>query len=113
MDMTVKFIRLYKEKECLWNTNSPRYKNKKTRNAALEYIKTEMNIDGFGKEEIKTKIRILRSTYYQEKRKIINSQSARSGFDDIYRPNVKWYDDMDEIITKPENSSEYLVSFFL
>lgn len=42
------------------------YKNKHSRQIALEKIATEMNIDGFGLPEIKSKIYNIRSAYCQE-----------------------------------------------
>ncbi|KAK4881401.1 hypothetical protein RN001_004720 [Aquatica leii] len=50
-----------------------------------------MNIDGFGNSEIKNKIRALRSTYSQEKKKIKDSKKSGAGSDCIYVPNIKWF----------------------
>lgn len=83
---TIKFIQEFSCYECLWNTKSPTYKNKQRRETSFQKIVEAMNIPGFGIPEVKNKMRNLRSTYYQEKRKIENSKKSGSGSDDVYVP---------------------------
>jgi hypothetical protein len=49
----MKFINIYSLLDVHWNTSLPNYKNKHSRQIALEKIVTEMNIDSFGIPEIK------------------------------------------------------------
>lgn len=67
---TLKFVQLYREHECLWDMSSPNYKNKTLRQNAIEAIIKEMALPGFGVNEVRNKIKNLRSTYNQEVLKI-------------------------------------------
>ena len=42
----VKFVELYREHQCLWNTMKPSYRNNQMRVGALEKIVEEMVIEG-------------------------------------------------------------------
>lgn len=97
-EKTIKFIQEFKSYECLWNHKSALYKNKLAKDAAYEKIVEEMNIAGFGVPEAKKKMRTLRSTYYQEKKKIQNSMRSGSGTDTVYVPNLHWYKEMDSLL---------------
>jgi hypothetical protein len=55
--------------ECLWNFQSPQYKNKQMRKAAYKQIVDAMDITGFAIPEVKNKIKSLRSSYAQEMKK--------------------------------------------
>ncbi|CAG4988173.1 unnamed protein product [Colias eurytheme] len=94
-DTTCQFVSLYKKHECLWNVTLPEYKNKYNRDRALQAIQDEMAIQGFGANEIKNKIRSLRSTYYLEKKKI--DKNKREGFS-LYKPSLKWFHIMQYIM---------------
>ncbi|XP_038222471.1 uncharacterized protein LOC119840046 [Zerene cesonia] len=96
-DTTCQFVTLYKKHECLWNVTVPEYKNKVIRDRALRVIQDEMAIDGFGKNEIKNKIRSLRSTYYLEKKKIDKHKTEGIRYS-LYRPSLKWFYIMQEIM---------------
>jgi hypothetical protein len=60
---TTKFVELYRENECLWNTQYIIYRHKQARDAAVNRIVEEMNIDDCGAAEVKIKINNLRSTH--------------------------------------------------
>ncbi|VEN58472.1 unnamed protein product [Callosobruchus maculatus] len=55
-----------------------------------------MNIKGFGVTEIRNKIRILRSTYSQELKKI--KLSKMHGSTGLYIPNLKWFAEMNDFL---------------
>lgn len=97
-DTTLRFVREYRERECLWNTRTNIYKNKQAREGAYKEIEKIMGIEGFGVPEIKNKIKALRSTYSQEKKKIKVSKKKGTGSDDVYVPHVKWYKEMNEFL---------------
>ena len=65
-DTIMKFINIYSSLEVLWNTSLPNYKNKHSRQMAIEKIATEMIVEGFGVSEIKSKINNICSAYCQE-----------------------------------------------
>jgi hypothetical protein len=59
----MKFVYLYEGELTLWDTSSSEYKNKHARKAALERIVASMEVDGFGLEECKCKIKNIRTHY--------------------------------------------------
>lgn len=93
-----KFVTLYKEAECLWNFFDPCYRNRDMRLDAFKHIVEEMNIAGFTLDDVAKKIRSFRSTYNQELQKIKNSEKSGAGTGELYKPSLKWFDDMDYIM---------------
>lgn len=53
INKTIKFIRLYREQECLWQTETIQYWKKQTNDTALLKIKEGMGIDDLMVEDIK------------------------------------------------------------
>ncbi|KAL1487920.1 hypothetical protein ABEB36_015305 [Hypothenemus hampei] len=102
-NMTIKFVQEYRARPCLWNTKLAIYKNKAARDTALKEIEEVMGVEGFGINEIKNKIKNLRSTYSQEKRKIKDSKKSGAGIDDVYVPNIKWSSEMDSFLKNFED----------
>ena len=74
---TIRFVELYREKECLWKKSSAKYGNKNMRKAAEEDVVTKMGKQSFGVTELKQKIKIIRTTYNQEVFKIKKSKKSR------------------------------------
>lgn len=101
---TMKFVEAYRERPCLWNVKDAIYKNKHARDTGYKEIENIMNIEGFGIVEIKNKIRALRSTYSQEKKKIKDSKKSGAGTDQVYVPNVKWFKEMDSFLHHLEDN---------
>lgn len=97
-ETTIKFVQELRTHECLWNVKREVYKNKQMRESAYRKIVEAMNIVGFNVPEVKTKIRNLKSTYFQEKRKIEKSKASGSGSENVYKPNIKWFDEMDTLL---------------
>ncbi|RZF48322.1 hypothetical protein LSTR_LSTR010285 [Laodelphax striatellus] len=96
---TIKLIREFAAKECLWNRKAPSFKNKEAKEEALNSIAENMNIPGFGVNEVKRKMRTLRSTFYQEKKKINNSLQSGADGDSVYTTNLAWYNEMKELLS--------------
>lgn len=94
---TFKFVTLYGEPSCLWDITSIHYRNKSMRNAALKKICEEMAIENFTIEDVKNKIKSIRSTYYLEVDKI--NKSTRSGASgNTYEPKIKWFHELHSFI---------------
>ncbi|KOB76627.1 ADP-ribosylation factor-like protein [Operophtera brumata] len=96
-DETVKFVTIYRENPCLWDITSEHYKNKAMRQTALQNLCIGMEIEGFTLEDVKNKIKSIRSTYYLELDKIKKSStSGASG--NVYQPKVKWFAEFNSFI---------------
>ncbi|XP_076034871.1 uncharacterized protein LOC143021336 [Oratosquilla oratoria] len=99
-ELTYKFVMLYKEHECLWNMHSEMYRNKLARQSALSDICVQMDVENFGINDAKQKIKILRTTFQQEQSKVEKSERSGAGFEDVYRykPSVIWFQAMSDIM---------------
>lgn len=80
---TIKFIQKYKLYECLWNPKCTQYKNTQMKTTSYQQIAKAMDIPGFSVSDVKHKMKNLRSTYYQENKKIDKSKASGSSSDDI------------------------------
>lgn len=113
---TFKFVELYEAEAVLWDVRLKNYKNKDARNAALERIVRNLEIDDITTQDIISKINKIRTTYTQEKAKIKKSQGTGSGVDDIYMPSLPWYEVADRFLSgvvKSRNTFTNVVSTYL
>lgn len=89
---TLHFARIYLKHEGLWNSEHPQYRVKYTREVAYKNIIKEFQAKTgivLQTDEVKRKIKNLRSTYSQEVTKILR----RSGPEATYKPTIKWFND--------------------
>lgn len=63
----IKFLKLYRDAVCLWKINSEMYNDRAARNEALQKISDEMDIAGFGVQEVIQEIDSLTSAYQKLK----------------------------------------------
>jgi hypothetical protein len=84
-ELTCKYVELYKEDKCLWNTNSTLYRRKDAGQSALEEIVRKMGLENFTTEDAKQKIKSLRATYQQESHKTDKSLNSGAGLEDVYK----------------------------
>lgn len=96
-DTTLKFILLYKEQECLWKVDNITYRDRSARIAALRKILNGMNLPGLTMDDVKKKIKYLRSTYMVEVNKIEKSMLSNDGTE-IYVPCLTWFNVMNSFI---------------
>lgn len=94
-EMVMRFIRSYRENQCLWDFNSPAYKNKAARDLAYESLVCAMDLPGLTVTDVKNKIKNIRSTYCQELKKI---QTAAMLGRDPYVPSVFWFKELDSFL---------------
>lgn len=97
-ETTIKFIQEFKQYECLWNPKHVSHKNKQMREACYQKIVDGMGIPGFKVAEVKSKMRNLKSTFYQEKKKIDKSKASGSSTDNVYVPNIKLFFEMKALL---------------
>lgn len=93
-DITLKFIVLYKNNPCLYDTRHPDYKNKMERQMCINNIVEEMDIPGFFNTQCRSKIKNIRSAYCQDLKKI--KIAMVGGY--IYTPSCAWFRFVDEFL---------------
>ncbi|XP_013177394.1 PREDICTED: uncharacterized protein LOC106124916 [Papilio xuthus] len=101
----LKLVKIYRDYPCLWNVNSEFYKNRNTRDSAYKEIWEKLNIPGLSVKDIPKKIKNMRSSYYQELKKIEKSRSD-VGQDSIYQPKVSWFTTADGFLRMVRNNQE-------
>ncbi|XP_065368837.1 uncharacterized protein LOC135961267 [Calliphora vicina] len=87
----LRFIELYRSHEILWNMNLSSYRRNDLKMKAYESIAAETNIPV---EEVKKKIKSLRTAYSAEKSKVENSKKSGSDTDSLYITTLFWYNEM-------------------
>ena len=102
------FIRLYEENPCLWKVKSKDYNNrfKKTRAYDILINKLKEKYENPNRETVVKKINILRSSFRKELRKVKESVSSGAVGDDIYHPNLWFYDHLLFVTEQETDSTE-------
>lgn len=112
---TIQFLECYEMHPCLWNPREQDYRNNNVRLAALKSIIQEMRLS-ITVEELKLKIKNIRTTYNREASKVAKSKKSGAGKDDVYRPQLIWFSVADRFL-KPviegRNSKDNMVSLLL
>jgi len=86
-DNTQLVLDLLRNQECLWNVKLENYRNRNIRDKALEEMVRELNIPNLTQEDVKLKIKSIRSRYSSELAKVLKSEKSGAGRDGIYVPN--------------------------
>ncbi|KAG6463859.1 hypothetical protein O3G_MSEX014113, partial [Manduca sexta] len=95
--VTLEFVKIYLNHECLWNPAHSGYKLKYEREKAYNEIVTEFKastMKTLSVPEVKMKIKNLRTTYVQQVHKILQKSSP----DCIYEPSLVWFNEMDQCL---------------
>lgn len=102
----LKLVEIYRDYECLWNVTSALYKNHDARQSAYKQIAEKLNISGISDKDIPKKIKNLRSSYYQELKKIEKSTRSGSDRDSVYKPKVSWFSIADGFLRAFKNKEK-------
>jgi hypothetical protein len=86
---------LLSNQECVWDVKSERYRNLNIRDKALEEMVKELNIPDLTPEDMKLKIKSIRSRYSSELGKVLKSEKSGASRDDIYVPKLFWFKQAD------------------
>ena len=70
-DHTQLVLDLLRNQECLWNVKSENYRNRNVRDKALEEMVKQLNIPDLTQEDVKLKIKSIRSRYSSELAKVL------------------------------------------
>ncbi|XP_067620816.1 uncharacterized protein [Eurosta solidaginis] len=105
----VKFLECYEQHPCLWDPRNKFYKHPQHRTTALNAMIDELKL-GISIEELKQRIRSLRTMYTREFGKIIASKESGVETNDVYVPRVAWFKVADRFLKaviegKPSSNS--------
>ncbi|XP_011190270.2 uncharacterized protein LOC105217123 [Zeugodacus cucurbitae] len=89
-DDTINLIRIYEQYECLWNCRKESYRNLVLKKKAWEEIAIYFEADV---QEMKKKIKYLRTAYVAERRKLQESKRNSLNPTEIYQPKLFYYND--------------------
>lgn len=107
------FLDLYKNHQCLWNVKEESYRNSQARTSALEEIISDMGKADLTVNDLKNKIKNIRSIYNRELAKVLKSEKSGTGTDDIYKPQLKWFNQANSFlraVSQSRQSQSNLVS---
>jgi hypothetical protein len=93
---------------CLWYPENQEYKNKQSRDAALQKIVTAMDLEEFDISAARKKNKIVSSTCWNERTEIINSQKSGVGADSVYMPKIAWFSAANQFLVRVSNWRESL-----
>ncbi|XP_033106104.1 uncharacterized protein LOC117108245 [Anneissia japonica] len=101
-------VELYQSEEVLWNIHNSDYFNKRKRRNALERIGA---IIGITAEEVKSKLRNMRTYYNAEKKKIENAGKREPGTDDVIESSWPLFNLLDKflsdiVVRRPTKSNQ-------
>lgn len=108
-----KFLDIYQEQELLWNPKNELYRNNEARKSALANIIEYMNKPNLTENDLKTKIKNIRTTYKRELTKVLKARKSGAGVDDLYKPVLIWFKKADvflRVITEARESKTNMVS---
>ena len=80
-DHTQLVLDLLRNQECLWNVKSENYRNRNIRDKALEEMVKQSNIPYLTQEDVKIKIKPIRSRYSSELAKALKFEKSGAGRD--------------------------------
>jgi hypothetical protein len=78
-DPTQLVLDLLSNQECSWNIKSENYRNRNIRDKTLEEMVTQLNIPDLTQEDVKLKIKSIRSRYSFELAKVLKSEKSGAG----------------------------------
>ncbi|XP_062550706.1 uncharacterized protein LOC134215559 isoform X2 [Armigeres subalbatus] len=101
-DKSLVFVQHYEKYRSLWDPSYKDYRNRDIRNQAIKLLSTDMECSGITMttDDVKNRIKSIRTTYAAEKRKIEKSKKSGSSSDDIYQPSCSWYEVADRFLRK-------------
>ncbi|XP_017777091.1 PREDICTED: uncharacterized protein LOC108563048 [Nicrophorus vespilloides] len=94
---TVKLIKLYEKAECLWNPSNESYKNFDHKDLEIDSMVQAMEMPGLDENELKCKIKMIRSIYVLELHKI-EARSRHHKEPKNVTSNVKWFPIIDKFL---------------
>ncbi|XP_055389796.1 uncharacterized protein LOC129618810 [Condylostylus longicornis] len=95
-----KFLECYGKQECLWNSRLSSYKDKGARHEAYEQIIKELNMNGITHNDIRAKIKGVRTTYKKELETSLFKKSKGLP----HEPKLSWFKQADAFLRSVSTS---------
>lgn len=108
---TLLFLESFKNYQCLWNHKLDEYKDRTIRANSIKSLISDLNLE-VTEEDIKHKIKTIRTRYTTELTKIKQSTKSGCSPDDIYVPTLYWFKQAEFLssVCVPRQSTSNLVS---
>ncbi|KAG8314055.1 hypothetical protein J6590_101372 [Homalodisca vitripennis] len=90
-DEISKFLEVFQSYELLWNCRHREYVDKQKRESAMHRLMTDIQKQGIQVPDIcflRNKIKVIKTTYRQERVKVEESKSSGKGTEDLYVPRL-------------------------
>ena len=108
------FLEMYRNHECLWNNKSENYHKTNIREKAYKTLHSELNLPQLSVNDIRAKIKTIRTRYCSELAKIRKSEKSGARSNDLYVPRLFWFKRADsflwDVCTPKDSSSNMQVS---
>lgn len=95
-DIDCKVIEMFRIFRCLWDTESPEYKNLDKKQDAR--VSIMLHCDFQNTKQVDIKLRQLRVRYRKEKDRVERSMRSGCGVDDVYKPTWDGFNKLDEFL---------------
>lgn len=92
------FLEVYETYEVLWNIESHLYRDRTARDDAIKKLLCELNIEGLTVEDLRRKIKMIKTVYSAELNKIIKSQKNEERNAVVYTPKLSWFQKADSFL---------------
>ncbi|KAL1488823.1 hypothetical protein ABEB36_014619 [Hypothenemus hampei] len=115
LENILNFLEIYEKYEVLWNIKLDKYRDRNARDENMSKLKEELNAEGINVnvEEIRKKIKSIKTIYSQELNKILKSKKSGAGREDLYTPKLTWFEIADRFlrnVTVSRKSTSNLVT---
>lgn len=109
-----KLLEIYQNYEVLWNPQVKLYRNHDARKSALQAILQHIDKSNLTENDLKVKIKNMRTIYNRELTKLLRSKKSGCGTEDIYKPTLSWFQQADNflrvVVAATRNSKSNLVN---
>jgi len=85
------FLEIYRNHECLWNNKSENYHKTNIREKSYRSLHSVLNLPQLSVNDIKAKIKTVRTRYCSELAKIRKSEKSGAGSNDLHVPRLYWF----------------------
>ena len=93
-----KHFEMYRNHECLWNNKSENYRKTNNHEKAYKTLHSELNLPQLSVNDIRAKIKTIRTRYCSQLAKIRKSEKSAAGSNDLYVPRLFWFKQADSFL---------------